>query len=738
MAVVQRYYFDALPIPPRPERLESFTSYLTRLAEMNGIRSMTGLAAVCSLENRPYGGTLRYLKDYPPLSFGDLELITGCSEARLLQTTFYHLGKKFGHSTETSLFPSFLSKSLASSLRYCSKCLNESLYYSLSWRFLMLRGCYKHNCKLFDKCTHCGHEIPFLALPLRTGICPACKGDLRLCMPEALTAEESREAFIFSQEIEFLVSPQSWEDTYTSVAKNIGREYALLRQVKGYAAANVKNRIGVKSASSSKVADIDFGRSKNATFKDYVIYANYLGASLQDIFNLMLTRTEGDACFEQIRREFLPPEDYILEKAQLIVDRLKSGGEQITRQAIREELRISESSLRKYPRVKFFLDQHAGVFHYRQKEHVQLRKNEVLDKVSEAIKHLGNLGEPITYNSVGKFIGIPAINLKANPQSVVLITNHRNFYDFRKKQHLRREAELLSQVQGVVRQMRSHGQAITRSAIAREVGVHLATLQWYEQIKKFLDREVDVPKNVREKVAQSRERENKILIQVENAVQQLEEKGQKISRKTIADAIGVSVDTLTRFPLVRLLLEEKVNFYQQVYMQSREDEILERVKRVIETLRTKGQKVTQQTIAREVGVTRVTFKQYPRVMRLLEENTRIQAQIHENEMMIKVKESIIILEENKCKITNGAICKQLSIPPANLHHYPSVIAFVQKYTKEKQKQYNDERLSLEEEKLVYSVPGAIQHHTNNKKRIKAEAYGSRTHQGPRRATPQPF
>ena len=37
------YFFDTLPVHPQPEQLESFTSYLTRLAEANGIQLVSQL-----------------------------------------------------------------------------------------------------------------------------------------------------------------------------------------------------------------------------------------------------------------------------------------------------------------------------------------------------------------------------------------------------------------------------------------------------------------------------------------------------------------------------------------------------------------------------------------------------------------------------------------------------------------------------------------------------------------------
>ena len=41
------YYFDVLPIHPQPEWLESFTSYLARLAAANHIRTRHRLFSIC-------------------------------------------------------------------------------------------------------------------------------------------------------------------------------------------------------------------------------------------------------------------------------------------------------------------------------------------------------------------------------------------------------------------------------------------------------------------------------------------------------------------------------------------------------------------------------------------------------------------------------------------------------------------------------------------------------------------
>jgi hypothetical protein len=122
----QQYYFDSLPLRIKPKRLESFTSYLTRLAKLNGIHSIPALQTVCFPDQSL--NVVRNLRDYPLSEMRRLETVATCSEADLLATTFYHLGKKFGHSMLPRSLPAFLSSSLAENLRYCPVCIADQGY----------------------------------------------------------------------------------------------------------------------------------------------------------------------------------------------------------------------------------------------------------------------------------------------------------------------------------------------------------------------------------------------------------------------------------------------------------------------------------------------------------------------------------------------------------------------------------------------------------------------------------
>src|SRR5437763_5718310 len=123
-----------------------------------------------------------------------------------LETTFYHLIRKFNRSPFPQPASRFLAASVAQRLRYCPVCLIEFGDYSLCWRFTMLTGCIYHLCHLLEKCGHCGQMVPLIVWPPKLGICPRCNGDLRTCPTSLLTAIERRYVFERHQELEFLLS----------------------------------------------------------------------------------------------------------------------------------------------------------------------------------------------------------------------------------------------------------------------------------------------------------------------------------------------------------------------------------------------------------------------------------------------------------------------------------------------------------------------------------------------------
>jgi len=285
-------YFDVMPVHEPPKRLESLTSFLTRLGEGNGLQSINELSALCfpGQDRR----ITRHLADYPPLSLVGLAAATACPETALLATTFYHVADKFGRSSHPQDIRRFLNGNIAGYLRYCPMCLAEHGSYSLTWRFLPLGGCTEHHCRLLDRCGHCGSSVPLLQSPFRLGTCSYCGGDLRSCLVESISEEESQSIQTQKDDLEFLLSPLPWERMAEDTAAILpGRRLGYLRRLKGLSVAQIADQTG---QSQEVIRDVEKGAVDHvgATYRFYVRYAGCLGLTLQQVFCTELPAEEAE------------------------------------------------------------------------------------------------------------------------------------------------------------------------------------------------------------------------------------------------------------------------------------------------------------------------------------------------------------------------------------------------------------------------------------------------------------
>lgn len=274
------HYFDVLPLHPKPEYLESLTSYLTRLAEINGIHTLSDLTAICFPHTSI--NTLRR-ESLPPLK--GLSVATNCPEDLLKRTTFYHIHKKFEKSHHYGGSGQFLSNYFGLHLRYCPLCLAKSPYYSLLWRFPTLNGCAYHNCKLLDACSYCGSVIQLFGPFLKIGICPHCKKDLRFCKAQVMKVQETRECVAIHKQLVFLLSPQSWENIIDVLSLMNFEKVTHHRQAKELNIKDVEKLIGVNPNILNKIES--YGKFRHSSYgvplRNYLLYFRLLDITFLDL-----------------------------------------------------------------------------------------------------------------------------------------------------------------------------------------------------------------------------------------------------------------------------------------------------------------------------------------------------------------------------------------------------------------------------------------------------------------------
>jgi hypothetical protein len=293
-----------LPLHPQPQRLESLSGYILRLAEANGLKSVNELAYLSGL---PSGWRdVRIAPDYSSLPTGRLAWVAGCLPDNLRDMTFYHLARHFACPTlSLRKMSAFFEGSVASSLRYCPACLAEQPYHPLGFRFLALVGCYKHKCTLLSECGHCGAPVPLLPRRPRVASCAMCQRDLRTCPMSPLTQQAEVYLERRTLDLESLLMPAEQAPEITSTLLQ-GSGFPFLRQRKHLSLTEVTHLMG---RDEQVIREMEEGSwNRQATLSDYWQYTEILGCSLSDVIEATrIMRSSGIEREQSRLDELVPP-----------------------------------------------------------------------------------------------------------------------------------------------------------------------------------------------------------------------------------------------------------------------------------------------------------------------------------------------------------------------------------------------------------------------------------------------
>jgi DNA-binding XRE family transcriptional regulator len=691
-------YFDSLPLHPRPRDLESLSSYILRLAEVNDLSSLHEVSALLDIPT----GTLTRLSDYPLLRFGMMTARASAKQEAILATTLYYFSTKFGRSTRPSPLARFLKGSLGSHLRYCPVCLSENNYYRLTWRFLALPGCATHGCRLLDCCSHCGAALPLIGFPLKVGVCPACGGNLGHCRAEPLQEQESGEAVERTLDLEYLLSPHSSEQEEV-FSKAVGRNLGVLRREKHLLAQNVAVHLGVPE---SHIGGIErSSKDQGAPFWVYVKYADYLGVSLRDIFTnssvkpgkqvepLSLT-TFITASNQQPGTEQNQREAELLKRLREAIPELKAQKKPITTKTVSEFVGLTPQGIQHYSTAKVLWEQIRQEIHAEQKISKQQLEEELLACVREAIATLiANDCYP-SQEAISKLVKMSSGGLRYYPRVRALIKESMvQQYHLRSSHNQPTEAEVLKQVQAAYTHLQVLKQSVTQQQISDILGLSLHRLRLYPQVRAILDQITEEGRRLRQYQASSHELA--LAEQVRQAIQQLLAQKQPLSRQAVGKIVGLTPRALARYPQIRPLLSQISEIYKMNgprRTKRRERELLEQVRQIMKQLQEQGLPITQKAVSIQLGLTTTALMYYPGFRKIYSrarnKNRQEQHQkVREREAILveQVQATIQHLRKNGIPLTLQNISKRVGISIAGLRRYSQIKELLQKVAEERRK-----------------------------------------------------
>ncbi len=531
------YPFDCLAVHPPPEVLETLTSYMIRLAEANGIQSISHLRRLLAPKQHFRPHLMAKLSDLYMQDFPDLARAANCTVEQIRQTTFFHLVVKFESRQPDHL----LRDSLAPFLRFCPTCLREAPYYRLDWRFLTLTGCHRHQCALLDRCWHCHQTIPHLSHALVMARCPHCHADLKAGQTSALTAAEYALTQQRAQDLKYLLMPQDWESNVHDIRKGACAWLRVLRQEQHVSGLAMAQTLGISEQALRYLECAQVERS-NCPFEVYLALADHLQTTWSSVFEMFDQQPE-------LPRDALSLRDGRLrQQMEQGLRELQESGEPFSKMALSRKVNLSPECFALYPQVQALMD----TLPERER---QRRAAQLLADVQSALIQLQHQGQVVTYSAIKKRVKTFPRSLAAYPQVLELLLPYIAYRQLvpqpRKKQIHPNQVEIIAKIPDVAQRIMADGDKVTIIRLANALGVPKLSIYRYPDLHQHVKQ---ASAHYRE--IQLEQMDAALAERVGQVQAHFSQQGSHFTRSDVCAEIGKPYPILARYPRTRTLLLE--------------------------------------------------------------------------------------------------------------------------------------------------------------------------------------
>jgi hypothetical protein len=535
-------HLDTLPVHPQPLPLESYTGYLTRLAEANGIHRLNQLSVVTGL----HLAEVRSPSDFPHVgTYARLPQAAVCPVEHLQATTFYHLLRKFGRTTSApNMSKHFLQESIGSYLRYCPRCLAESGFISLLWRFVGIEACPQHGVELLAECGHCGQSMPFLSNGLRVAHCAYCQGDLRVCKTCQASETAIQRTRIWHDDLAFLLIPQRWDDC--NVIQHVGPQLLRCRHQRQHSLEDAAAYLEVPTHTVQGMESQVKAR-KGEHFIHYMRYSHWLGFSMCQLFTqAAITYHESDV-----------DRWIVLDiREQTLLERLKLATEQLVDEQFpsfkwfAEQLGVSTGRLQQYAVIDTHVKHLQAIYRERERQ----RYGQLLSQAHEAARQLVADGHKVTRRTLSDASGVDVNWFRDRTEFVILLQTYQPQLTERHRKQ-QQDAIYCGQLAEILVQLQRLKSLVTLADIARAMDCPSpARLRAYPHVWMMISTFLNEQESIRVQIIQRKE--EMYLEQIEMILHNLQRTDQVISAKLVCDLLGTTLPKLRYYYRVRARLEQ--------------------------------------------------------------------------------------------------------------------------------------------------------------------------------------
>ena len=541
------YYFEVLPFHPKPKPGESFTSYLTRLAQLNHFSSYFDISQLisCSYKTRK-----REIEENITMKVEDFCVKSHISIGEFQSLSFLNLQERFGRSTIPQAINNFLAGSITNSIKYCPHCLEEDSFYRLSWRFNEISSCIHHECSLIEMCSSCGNSIPIFSQPFKIGFCPSCGYDLRLSKPNKASIDKLENSKEFDAFVLFLTKNNDFpgKKPFRTLADVFGDLFIESRSSRFISRAEAARMIGI---TESTLVNAELGCSGRTNFSSYINISRLLQIPLlaiMDRYSLLNDTKDPDIHYEKRGLTQLQYTSFIE------IQKMLSQNEEINISILAQRVGVHESILFEENWIRRLLKPYTKV------DQKQIEET-ICKRIEEKWGTVSKLDKCPTNSTILKILGCSDVYSKNCPKVSELLNQKRKasfpVLPKTRKPRVREESTLsrLREIEGTLKvEYIKNNSVLTQIKISELLGVSVFFILKHNilhaetmRIVNYVYEQIKIRRNYR---PPSEEIYNLVL----NYLKERRIINRKITRKEMAEEIGMSGRRLRSYPEVKKLL----------------------------------------------------------------------------------------------------------------------------------------------------------------------------------------
>jgi hypothetical protein len=395
------------------------------------------------------------------------------------------------------------------------------------------------------------------------------------------------------------------------------------------------------------------------------------------------------------------------------IAQLKERNTRITQKAVIAELKLNSEALKRFPKVRELIQQHAATSSLNRPHERQQEEELLLEQVRAVLSEFSLEGETATVKVICERMQISTARIYRSPRVRQLLAQEIQGIKRQQLDPQIQEQQLLERIQSIQNELEQQGQQLTLRVLRKSLKCSHRLLKRFPRVWAYLEQHVPTIRPAMQKNLHLREHE--LFTQVSTAIVTLREQQQPVTLQRICSLVNVGTEQLQSYPKVRELLQQELDYSRNKKTRAeqsvqREEHLFMLVQQAIVALRAQSDPITYKHVAEKAGVSCSKLVVHQRIRDFIAEQRAQELDLQrtkwENQLLTRAKHTINVMETSNVPVTWTGLAASLACAIGTLKKYSAVRATIERAIKDTLSLRNHKHFT--EEQIWADVRAAVE------------------------------